>query len=199
MSGAWLVLFIGLWVVCMLLAVLVVGLSRRIQSLESNGFISRAASARAEVTRDVAEQFLGKQLAERAVESGIEGLAGGLAGVILFVSEHCGPCQALAADLATELTKLGRSEEDGLAELLDGRVTIVTDQTGAFDRLGATAVIIDSDGSVMNNFAVTATPIGIALDDDGVVIAASLANDLRDVRTLARAAQPPRLEVAVYS
>jgi len=199
MSGAWLVLFIGLWIVCMLLAVLVVGLSRRIQSLESNGLVSGAASARADATRDVEEQFLGKQLAERAVESGVEELAGGLAGVILFVSEHCGPCQALAADLAAELTKLGRSEETGLAELLDTRVTIVTDQTGSFDALGATAVMIDSDGSVMNSFAVSATPVGIAIDDDGVVIAASLANELRDIKKLARAGQPPRLEVAVCS
>lgn len=199
MSGAWLVLFIGLWIVCMLLAVLVVGLSRRIQSLESNGLASAAASVRADATRDVEEQFLGKQLAERALESGVEGLAGGLAGVILFVSEHCGPCQALAADVGAELTKLGRSDEAGLAELLDTRVTIVTDQTGSFDALGATAVMIDSDGSVMNNFGVTATPIGITLDDNGVVIAASLANELRDIEKLAQAVQLPKLDVAVYS
>lgn len=77
------------WGLCMLLALLVVGLSRSIHSLESNVFVSAAASARADATRDVQERFLGKELAEPAVASGISGGGRGLAGVILFVSEHC--------------------------------------------------------------------------------------------------------------
>jgi hypothetical protein len=196
MSGAWLVLFIGLWVVCIALMALVLGLSRRIQSLEWTVFADRAGSAHAETTGQLREQLLGTHVAEHAVESGVVGAAGGMAGVVLFVSEHCGPCQTLASDLSAKLERNGSGE--GLAQLLDARVTVITDQAGAFDELGATAVLADADGAVMNGFAVSATPTGLALDDEGVVIEALIANKFRDVEKLAQAVhQPDRLDVTV--
>ena len=194
MSGAWLVLFVGLWVVCIVLVALVLGLSRRIQSLESKVFANGAANARAEATSRVREQLLGTKAAEPAVESGVVGAAGGMAGIVLFVSEQCGPCHALASDLAA---KLERNAGKGLAQLLNARVTVITDQPGAFDMLGATAVIADPDGSVMNGFAVTTTPTGIALDANGVVIDALIANEFRDVQKLAQSAQPVELGVVM--
>lgn len=196
MSDAWLVLFIGLWVVCIALATLVVGLSRRIQSLESKVFADGATGAHAEATAQLREQLLGTQVAETAVESGVVGAAGGMAGVVLFVSKQCGPCQALASDLSAKLTKLGKSKGNGLAQLLGARVTVVTDQAGAFDKL-ATALIVDSDGAVMNDFAVTATPTGIALNDEGVITEALIPNEFRDVERLAQAVQPGRLGVVM--
>lgn len=197
MSGAWLVLFLGLWVVCIALVTLVLGLSRRIQSLETEVFANRAASAHAEAAGQVREQLLGTQVAEHAVESGVVEAAGGMAGVVLFVSEQCGPCQALASDLSANVSKLGRSEGKGLAQLLDARVTVITDQAGAFDELGATAVIIDPAGAVMDRFSMMATPTGIALDDNGAVIEALIANGFRDVEKLAQAVQPGRLSVVM--
>jgi hypothetical protein len=182
--------------VCIVLVALVLGLSRRIQALESRA-VANGASERAQAAGQVRERMLGTRVADTAVESGIVGAAGGMAGVLLFVGEHCGPCQTLASDLATKLTGLGRSKREGLAELLDARITVVTDQTGAFDELGATAVIVDSDGTVMNGFAVTATPTGIALDGDGVIVEALIANEFRDVEKLAQAVQPGRLGVVM--
>lgn len=187
MTGTWLVLFIGLWVLCVLLVVLVIGLSRRIQLVEARAFVDTAGDVRADATRQVREQFLGKLFAEQAVESGVAGAAGGMAGVVLFVSEGCGPCQALASDLSA---KVGGSQKPGVAEMLGARVTVVTDQISVFGDVGATAVIRDPDGTVMNGFGVTATPTGIALSDDGVVVEALVANEFRDVEKLVQAIQP---------
>lgn len=179
MSGAWLVLFLAMWLVCIVLATLVLGLSRRIESLES--LVSQSGAGAMDQTR---ERLLGKHFAEHAVESGVVSGAGGMAGVLLFVSEQCGPCQILASDLAA---KLQGNSANGLTEAVGARVTIITDQTGVFDGLGATAVIVDPEGSITSGFDVTATPTGIALDDEGVITDAVIANDFHDVEQLARA------------
>lgn len=180
MSGAWLVLFIGLWVVCIVLVMLVLGLSRRIEGLESH-----VAPNGVRGMNQMRERLLGKHLAKDAVESGVVTSADDLAGLLLFVSEHCGPCQLLASDLAA---KLDGNRAGGLAEAVGSRVTIITDQSGVFDGLGATAVFVDPDGSVTSRFDVNATPTGIALDDQGVVTEALIANQFHDVEKLARAA-----------
>lgn len=179
MSGAWLVLFIGLWLVCITLVLLVLGLSRRIDVLES-----RDSPGAPRPGDELRGRFLGRQLADVAVEAGVAPNASDVAGLYLFVSEHCGPCQLLASDLA--------EETDGrVADVVGSRVTIITDQSGAFDGLGATSVIVDPDGLVMSKFAVSATPTGIALDEQGVVTEALIANRLRDVRRLARTIHEP--------
>lgn len=194
MSGAWLVLFLAMWLVCIVLAILVLGLSRRIQWLESKMFASGSDDAHAEANDEIRKLLIGRQTAEHAVESGVVGAAGGIAGVVLFVSEQCGPCKALASDLSA---KLASNDGKGLAQLLGARVTIITDQAGAFDGLGATAVIADPAQTIRDGFAVAGTPTGIALDDNGVIIDAAIANEFRDVEKLARAAQPAQLDVIV--
>jgi hypothetical protein len=190
MSGAWLVLFIGMWVVCIALVTLVLGLSRRIGALEV-GLAGRTVDTAA---HEIRPQLLGRQFADLAVESGVVGASDGMAGVLLFVSEGCGPCQMLAASLAARL-----DEEDAtaVAQVVGIRVTVITDQAGAFDELGATAVIVDPDGKIRREFGVAMTPTGIALNDDGVVVEAMIANQYDHVEKLARAAQPDSAKLNV--
>lgn len=181
MSGAWLVLFIGLWLVCIVLSLLVVGLSRRIEVIEG-----RAGPDSTPGAQDLRERLVGREFATGVVESGIVSRGGDLSGVWVFVSEHCGPCQLLASEIARTLNG-GRSM--GLAAAIGSRVTIVTDQAGVFDALGATDVVIDPEGALMSRFDVHATPTGIALDARGVVTEARIANRFHHLDELARAVQ----------
>jgi hypothetical protein len=193
MSGAWLVLFIGLWLLCVVLVLLVLGLSRRIQSLESSTPLAElAAKVHADARAKVRQELLGAQRGQEAVKAGIVGPTGGMAGIVLFLNKQCGPCETFAADVAANLE---RHPGKGLAELLGARVTVVTDQAGAFDEFGVTAVIADPERAVVRDFAVTSTPTGIALDENGVVIEATITNQFYDLEELALASQPGRLEV----
>jgi hypothetical protein len=131
------------------------------------------------------ERLAGKHFAKEAVGSGIVSSGDDVAGVFLFVSEHCGPCQLLASDLAARVAGSGTG---GLAKAVGSRVTVITDQAGVFDGLGATAVVVDPDGSVMSRFDVDATPTGIALNESGVVTEALIVNQFHQVKKLAHAA-----------
>lgn len=179
MSGAWLVLFIALWAVSAMLVVLVIGLSRRIQILES-----LTASADRHGRDPAPERFLGKNFSEHAIESGVATRTDGIAGVFLFLSEHCGPCQQLSSDIASNLDASGAK---GLAGAIGNPVVIITDQSGTFDQLGATKVVIDQDESIRRGFEVNGTPVGIALDREGAVVEALIANRFEDVQKLSAA------------
>jgi len=195
MSGAWLVLFIGLWLLCIVLVLLVLGLSRRIQLLESSDPLTDlAAKVHADATAKVRQELLGAKRGEQAVAAGIVDATGSMAGIVLFVNEPCGPCQTFAADVVANLERHG---ERSLAELLGAQITVVTDQVGTFDELGATAVIVDPERVVVRAFAVTSTPTGIVLDENGTVIEATITNQFYDLEQLALATQPGRLELTL--
>lgn len=179
MSGAWLVLFIALWMVSALLVVLVIGLSRRIEALES-----LTASAGGHVRKPAPDQFVGQNFSEHAIESGVATRADGLAGVFLFVSENCGPCQQLSSDIASNLDASGAGS---LVRAVESPVVIITDQPGTFDQLGATRVVVDQDESIRHGFEINGTPVGIALDQEGVVVEALIASRLEDVQKLSAA------------
>jgi len=166
--------------------VLVVGLARRIGILEAA--IRQHGVGRDSATNEIRQQWLGSQLADQARRSGVAHGSGDMAGILLFVSEHCGPCQSLAGDIERRVSQ----GPAGLAELLGARVTIISDEPRAFADLGASAVIIDSDETVRREFRVAATPTGMVLDEYGVVIDAMIVNTYGDVQHLADSARQER-------
>jgi len=191
MSGAWLVLFILLWLLCVALVTLVIGLSRRLELLEAAVANPQSAAVPADPTKG---HLVGTRVAEHAIESGIVGAAGGMAGVVLFVSDGCGPCRTLADDVQARLNGL---ESQSVVGALGTRVTIVTDQGEAFDALGASAVIVDQSGGVQDSFDIGGTPTGIALDEDGVIRGSMIPNRFSDLEKLAKLAKPAQLEVVL--
>lgn len=189
MAGTWLVLFILLWVVCLALLTLVLGLSRRVDRVEQFVLPSGGAAVPTDPTKG---RLVGANVAEQIVKSGIEGAAGGVAGVVLFVSDECGWCRALAGDVQSRLEKVAGA---GVASAVGTRVTIVTDREETYKALGATAIVVDQRGEVQSGFGIESTPTGLAIDEYGVVRGAMIANRLSDIEQLARLAQSTGLEV----
>lgn len=186
MSGAWLALFIGMWVFCIFLATLVLGLSHRISSLEE--MVSAGSSGGS----DPSQQLIGEHFEAHAIASGVASATGAIAGVVLFVSEQCGPCQTLAANVRATLAN---APAKSLDEAVQARVTVVTNETGMFDELGATAVLVDPTHGITQGFGVTATPVGIALNHDGVVMDARIVGGFQDLKDLATATTGSPLNV----
>lgn len=172
MSGPWIGLMVALWLVVLVSLVLILGLIRRVQELESGMPGSVGVLPEVEV---------GSRL---PLPSGYELLldAAGLkrAGVLLFLRSGCGPCARVADALAGDVSDW--ADDLALASLI-----VVGDPAGAerfpTDRL---TVVPDEDNVLYDAFGVRATPAAIAVDRYGVVRGTAVPQSVADVASLAR-------------
>ncbi len=140
MSGAWIGLFVALWLVVMLLVVLVLGLIRRVKELEG------LPAARGPALPTVGGPPVGSSA---PVVAGYERLTtsgrGSLDHVVLFLGSSCGACRKLAGELKGEELETLMADSAGEIELV-----VVTDPDGGetFAGIDASEVFMQTDGEL---------------------------------------------------
>lgn len=191
MPGNWIALFAALWVVVVFLLVLVLGLSRRIGTLEArlgDDPYDQGPLDGAPAIGDLLPLPEGHEDLRWGPESGA-------AHVVLFLSSTCGPCLTLGEKL-----KALAEDSDGLPEALrDTEILIVTDSPGetVFGNLGIGArLVTQSDGEISQELGIRVSPFGLGIDAEGIVRAVTLPNTTEDVAAMAEAC---RLAGAVQS
>jgi hypothetical protein len=179
MTGTWMALVIALWAVVLVLLVLVLGLSRRLQELSEN---SRQAPV--PVLTGSAGSVRGP-----LVGSTIDLLPPSTPGVdgepakhriVLILNSSCGPCHMLGDEVIA-------AKEDGF--VFDSDLVLITDEFGAefYGGLGAGTVIVEPSNEVSRSLGVNATPYGLAVDATGVVRWSGVAGNFDDVLSMAAA------------
>jgi AhpC/TSA family len=179
MPVGWAVTVVVLCVAVIVLAVVVLGLLRQVVPL-----LERAAAAdRAGSASQSQGPPVGRQVPDFTVrgperEITAEQLRGQPA-VLLFLSVGCGPCEQLAAQL--------RDAELGD---LTSQLIVVTGPGGpvALKLPARLRVITEQAREVSDPLSVIGTPLGIALDRDGIVKAVRVTNTLEQLNGLAATA-----------
>lgn len=158
MSTSWIILVVGLWAVVLLLVVVVLGLSRRVEQLQAHG---TAVDAPAGISQEVAGPAVGDHLPiPQQYRELLQMGHGGHPRLLLFMQAGCGPCVSLAA----EVSESRRADEQHL--LSGAQITLVTDKEGAktFDHLGARLAVIDDFPNFSREIGVPGTPYAVTLD-----------------------------------
>ncbi|MGH2868161.1 MAG: TlpA family protein disulfide reductase [Solirubrobacteraceae bacterium] len=186
MPTAWIVLFIVLWIAVLALLTLVLGLSQRVNAMEKRGFSivedDPFAGMPAVGTRAPVDLPDGSLLISPHSESTI----------MLFLSSTCEPCKRLGSSL-----REAHLERGGLREFLGAEIVIITDPPGfeLYEDTGATRLLADDDGAIARGFGVRATPVGVAIDTNGIVRGVGVTNGLADLESLAAACTDVELKV----
>jgi hypothetical protein len=173
LSGPWIVLFVALWLVVIGETVLVLGLSRRLTTLESTGTrVAAGATMGAIPVGTPIPREAADRLAIPSPDAAIR------SSVILFLSPGCGPCHKLADALNGQT--LGRGPGDHLD------IIVVTNEAGAerFSHVGRT--VRDPEGTLAKGLGVPGTPFGFAIDPQGIIRSIGIVpNALDDLKKLA--------------
>lgn len=150
-----------------LLAVLVLGLVRRVGELE------RSSSTSSPVHSPLAGPAVGTSL---PVVPGYERvLAARESGqVLLFLSSSCGPCTKLAR--ALQAISGGRDAGEGMDS--DAARVLITDPDGTtkFADLNAAEVITQTDGELSRAWGIPGTPFAVAVDRLGMIRGSAFVN-----------------------
>lgn len=163
MPAAWIVLVVALWLIVVMVAVIVLGLIRRVNQLEVASTPTRKGSA------PEARLVPGDQL---PAVPGFDDLAPaewrGRKRIVLFLSSTCGPCRQLAAELR-DSSRGGDSPLSSGVELI-----LVTDPDGrtSFADLGASATFVQSRSRLSAAWGIPGTPFALAVDGSGTITGA---------------------------
>lgn len=171
MPASWVVLYCILWAAVVLLAVLVIGLSKRVDRLSTVIPAPRHAYQGLGAGPQIGTKF------PRVLGGVPLGAARGHR-VVLFLSSSCGPCRALAASL--------RSRPSAPAEE-DLELVLVTDDEGleAYAGLPVSQVLVDHGREITRQLGVNATPFGVGLNCSGIVSANGVPHSWTDLVSLA--------------
>jgi hypothetical protein len=176
MPAPWAVLIVVLWSIVIMLAVMVLGLSRRIQHLQSASLPvtvprpARTGPTVGELAPAVPgyEELDHKRLDQRAR-------------VALFLNSSCGMCRRVAEELRSSTA---HPEQHNRLE--DIELVLVTDPLWPepLTDLGS-LVVTETDRRLSEAWRVPGTPYAVAIADDGTVRAASFISGLADVCAIA--------------
>ena len=177
MAAPWIALMVALWLVVVFLAVILLGLIRRVNDLED-------AARRAALPR-VPRLVTGRQLPDSENLTVAEWRGRKL--LLLFLSSGCGSCQRLADELRAAKCD---EEPSPLGEL---RLVLITDPGGAtrFAGLGASDIVTQTSSELTRAWGIPGTPYAVALDEDGVVGAIGFAGTRTALRKIATTLAPP--------
>lgn len=183
MPIAWAVVIIAVWVAVVCLAIVVLGMIRQLtpQLERIASGQSRAGGSREQgpAIDQPLPEFTARSSNGDVVTSA--DLRGGPA-VLVFMHSSCGPCRALAGELAT--TDLGT---------LASSLIVVTDPDGTQDLAlpAGLRTVLQFDDEISEALGITATPFALALDERGTVRAKRGVRGLAQLTALAAAASPP--------
>jgi hypothetical protein len=181
MPAPWVALIVVLWVVVIMLAVLVLGLLRRIQHLQPSPL--PAAAPRPPLTGPTlgrpAPVVAGyKDLAPSAMDDSPQ--------VVVFLNSSCGICVKIADELRSISAYVDAPTYFEGVELV-----IVTDPVWAESLADLAPLIVGQiDGKLSERWQVPGTPYAVAIDHDGYVRAASFVTDLAHLREIAGTLHP---------
>lgn len=180
MSTSWAAAFVALWVVVLVIAVVVVGLLRRISSVleQAEAHVASSGSGAAAIgglpVASYAPEF--RVFNENGDEIKTAELVR-TPTILLFMEAHCGPCEQLAPDLEPAVDEIEGvpffivlSEEEGRPPWLPTGVRAVYQRQGELSQA----------------FENTATPQAYVLDPSRFVLSKRLIGSLSDLRELAR-------------
>jgi hypothetical protein len=188
MSGLWIAAFAALTLLVLLLAVVQVGLLRRVTAVleRAEAAVRDGGSAAGDGLAPGAriQPFVAASLQGRPVRSDeVRGES-----IWLLLSAGCGPCQLLAADL--------RRAPDGAGLGMPLRVLLDShDDARELDLPAWIQVLVAGEQAAARSFRTSGTPHAFAAND-GVVTAQTIPNRVADLRRLAARArgepdQPP--------
>jgi hypothetical protein len=179
MSTAWVAAFVVLWVAVLLIAVVVVGLLRRISN------VLELAEAGALAAGSGGAAIGGLPVASYAPEFRVFGESGDevrtpdlvrTPTILLFMDAHCGPCEQLAADLEPAMTEI-----EGVPFYV-----VLNQEEGRPGWLSpAVSAVYQRHGELSQAFENTATPQAYVLDPSRFVLSKRLIGSLADLRALA--------------
>jgi hypothetical protein len=151
-STGWGILFVALWLTTIVVVVICLGLSRRLQGLEAkvNG------AQHPEIAPDPGTIIDLEPL--RAAAAGI----GEAKTAVLFVGAGCPHCERLLGEI--------RNLSHDIVDLVGAPVVIVTNDVAAASGVGASQIVEDN-GSIQMSFGVRATPVAVTIDREGRVLA----------------------------
>ncbi len=163
MPGTWMALVIALWVVVIMLAVIVLGLIRRLSRLERTGFadgynpepvVSGGPVVGSQLPSVPAYETFSTTAAQRARKQ-----------LMLFVGDSCRACERLARDLDD-----ADARDRLMTELRDAALVLVTEKDDAddFANLPA-AVVLAARQELSSGWGVPGTPFAVAVDEHGTV------------------------------
>lgn len=165
MSAPWIVLVVALWAVMLLLVVVVLGLSRRVEQLQA-GVV--AGDAPAAMPPESAGPVVGERLSIPEQYRELLQMGHGThPRLLLFMHSGCGPCISLAAQVSES------RGADGQHLLSGAHITLVTDEDGAtsFNHLGVRQAVVDDYPNLSREIGVPGTPYAVRLDATERVVA----------------------------
>lgn len=176
MPVSWMVLVAAMWLLVILMAVILLGLLRRVVTLESllksGGGATQRIDPMSAVPPVGATLPLSDTLLAPASERGNT--------AVLFLGSGCQPCRSLAKELAASLAD--PSVEPVVAD--GDELVVVTDPAGADMFAGIGRLLIDENRELRRALGVVATPMAFGVDQAGVVCAADFVPDVDYVREL---------------
>jgi hypothetical protein len=181
MSLPWAVAFVALWALVVVLAVVVLGLLRRVAPIlaQAEQALGRSAAGLDPGGLPPGEEVPPFEVLDGAGERLRPGDSLPLPAVFLFVEGGCGPCQSLMAEIqerapafaGTRLYVVPADPENGKYDALRGRGITVLKQEG---------------GQVSAAFRQTAFPHAFAVDGDRRVARSEIPGSVDQLKDLAR-------------
>lgn len=179
MSAPWIAAFVALWISLLLLAVILLGVLRRI-----TGVLERAEAAISDAgggidlggvaPGSVVSPFELRDADGRTVTSA-EVITEPT--ILVFMSSRCGPCKALSRELG------------GAGATIDGLAFFVvmddSDDGRRFTVPPSVPIVYQLDGAVSAIFQQRSTPQAFVIDQGGFVLDRAIPNSLEDLRSLA--------------
>jgi hypothetical protein len=169
-TGPWIVALIAVAALSVVTATFVLGLLRRIAVLlEGLEYRARTATSGLPVgTRVTSFEAVDDTGGTVRSEELLKG-----PGILLFVSEGCAPCLALLQKLAAHEEPLTRIPLFAIAR---GDIGLNAADVGR--------LTVFRDGTAFHALNVATTPLALAIDAEGDVVAASIPSDLESLREL---------------
>lgn len=185
MSGAWVALFVVLWLVVVLLVILVTGLIRRINDLEAR---EPHAAGRERLGPKAGYQPPAVRGHDRLVE-----IAEGLRGrIVLFLGSSSDRSTAVTRALLQHLhDQTGDPEADLVLVLEGGGIDGLTE-------LQAAAPVVEDGRELALAWEIPGTPFAVLIDCDGLVRMGTFVQDAADVLSLARLL-PGEAQLSAYA
>ena len=181
MPSSWVALIVVLWAVVIMLAVLVLGLLRRIQHLQPLS-LPVAAPRPAFTEPRLAGPTLG-QLAP--VVAGYKDLVPNptddSARVVVFLNSTCGVCVKITEELRSKSAYV-----DAPTYFDDVELVLVTGAIWAESLADLAPLVVGQiDGQLSERWQIPGTPYAVAIDNDGTVRAASFVKEFADLCEIA--------------
>ena len=174
MTGPWLAAFVVLWVLVLLLAVLVLGVLRRVVPVLDR--LERGqAQAAGGFGLPVGSELPGFEARDR--EGGaVTGDAIPRPGIVLFLDPECRPCRKLADELRSAAANLSRVP-----------LAFVAPDTGAGRQLVPPAglVLLQTGQAISRAFQTSITPHAFLIDANGRVSDQTIPESVADLNALA--------------